>query len=249
MTAKREKQVQLKDPAIMHTLLKNPQRRARLTDELLSVLQQADGLEIDVENLRAKDRDAFSQWIRELAGELHAHQKMLSVVVQPRTQDKIKDGAGAMDWSALRAVADQVKVMAYHFHHAHGDPGPVAPPEWVVQLVRFAQPSIPPEKLSVVLTLSGFDWPKNSAGRAISFEEAIAKSKQAGAAVERDPATGTPHFEYTENGIRHTVWFEDAVSLRKKIDALHEAGVFQIALWRLGTGDSAFWDSLIKTGP
>jgi spore germination protein len=240
--------VQLKDPAIMHTLLKKDARRVALIQELSAVARDVDGVEIDVENLWAKDRDAFSRFIGELAESLHAQKKLLAVVLQARTNDRIGDGAGAMDWGAIATAADRVKLMAYHFHHAGGEPGPVAPPAWVGQLARFAQKSIPSEKLSIVLTLTGFDWPKGGAGKSITYDDAISLSKRMGVSVDRDPATATPHFNYSDQGVLHTVWFEDANSLLWKISALETSKILRIAIWRLGTGDPAFWESLrVKT--
>jgi spore germination protein YaaH len=236
----------LKDASIVHEILTDPGRRSAHIQQLLAIADPVDTLEIDYENLWAKDHDAYSTFISELAQALHARSKHLAVVVQPKTNDLLRDEAGAVDWAAVAGSADFVKVMAYHYHHASGEPGPVAPPDWVAVLTRFALERIPPAKLAVVLTMSGFDWPSGATGKSVDYADAMRLAAARGVRVERDPGSSSPHFSYLENAVRHEVWFEDAQSLTRKMETLQQLGVSHIAFWRLGTGDPTFW---AKTTP
>jgi spore germination protein YaaH len=234
----------LKDPAAVHTLLASPGTRGDHIAELLAAAAPADGLEIDYENLWAKDRAHFSLFIQELAAALHAKKKRLAVVVQAKTHDTVKDGAGAIDWPAVAASADEVKVMAYHYHYAGGHPGPIAPPGWVAELAKFALQSIPREKLGIVLTVDGFDWPRKGVAKSIDFPQAVQLAALQQVALKRDPDTRSPYFNYVDQGKPHAVWFEDAESLQKKIDTLQDIGITRIGFWRLAAGDPAFWRTL-----
>jgi spore germination protein len=234
----------LKDPAIVHDILNDPTRRAAHIQDLVNLADQADALEIDYENLWGKDHDAYSSFIGELAQALHARSRRLAVVVQAKTNDRVRDEAGAIDWKAVGAAADIVKVMAYHFHYASGPSGPIAPPDWVNTLTQFALEHIPAEKLEIVLTLSGFDWPAGATAKSIDYDAAIQLAKIQGVALKHDATSGSPHFSYQQGGIAHEVWFEDAQSLRLKMEALRAAGITQIGFWRMGTGDPAFWSNL-----
>ena len=232
----------LKDADCVHEVLADTAARARHVEQLLAAVGEADGLELDYENLHAQDRDAFSALVRELADRLHAQGRLLSVVVQPKIADTVKDGAGAIDWRTVAASADLVKVMAYHYHYPSGPPGPVAPPGWVAQVARYAKRQVPAEKLCVILTMAGFDWPKNERARAVHHDQAALLATKHDRPIERDRATASPWFRYSDDGGHdHEVWFEDAVSLDKKLTALRKAGVRQVALWYLGAGDTAFW--------
>jgi len=235
----------LKDPACVHDVLADAAARTKHVDELLEVADAAQGLELDYENVRAADREAFSALIRELAERLHTRGRILSVVVQPKTSDVVKDGSGAIDWRAIGASADIVKVMAYHYHYPSGPPGPIAPPGWVAQVARFAKRQVPAEKLCVILTLAGFDWAKDERAFAVHHDQAALLATQHDRPIERDRATASPWFRYSdEAGRDHEVWFEDSVSLDKKMAALRKVGVRRVGLWYLGVGDTAFWLAL-----
>jgi len=45
-------------------------------------------------------------------------------------------------------------------------------------------------------------------------------------------------------GNQHEVWFEDARSLRSKIQLAWELGIKGVALWRLGMEDPNIWPML-----
>src|SRR5882724_11273600 len=242
----RNKKTIMKDASIVHDMLSKPSRRVAHIQALLAVAGPVDTLEIDYENLWAKDHDAYSGFISELAQALHAQSKHLIVVVQPKTNDRVRDEAGAIDWAAVAKSADVGKIMGYHFHYASGPPGPIAPPSWIADLTRFALERIPPEKLSVVLTLSGFDWSDHGPAKSIDYAAAMQKANTLGIRVEQDPVTGSPHYAYNENNTHHVVWFEDAESLKRKMETLESFGISRIGFWRLGTGDPLFWS---KTSP
>lgn len=226
----------LKDAQIVHEALATEEARAAHLEALLQVAATADGIELDYENLRAQDRQALSRFVQELGQALHARGQRLAVVVQPKLDDRIKDGAGAWDWAAIGREADEVKLMAYHFHHASGTPGPVAPPEWVERLAEFALTQIPPEKLCVALTLHGFDWAAGQPGRALDYSSAMRLAQAHGADPRRDRPTGTLTFRYHAEGVVHDVWIDDAQSLSRKIERLRARHVRAIGLWHLGAG-------------
>ncbi|MBI2093863.1 MAG: hypothetical protein HYT88_03990 [Candidatus Omnitrophica bacterium] len=226
----------LKDPQCIHTILENQETRAAHIRELLENAAEVDGIELDYENLWAKDRQNFSRLIQELAEELHREGKWLSVVVQAKTDDRIRDGAGAMDWNAIAEFADQVKVMAYHYHYSSGNPGPVAPPSWLGQVTQFALTQIPQSKLCIVLTLHGFDWPEADPGQSIDYPAAMQLAQTHGASLQRDRASGVPYFHYETQGVRHEVWIDDPQSLSQKIKLLRRAGIQAIGLWHFATG-------------
>jgi len=60
-----------------------------------------------------------------------------------------------------------------------------------------------------------------------------------------DEETQTPYFAYTdEDGNEHEVWFENAQSIKAKIDLANELGIKGIALWRLGMEDESMWNMI-----
>jgi len=234
----------LKDAQCVHDVLASPEAMAAHLEQLLTIAATADGIELDYENLKQEDREGFSALVRELAMRLHARGQWLSVVVQPKTTDRPRNGAGALDWAAIARHADEVKLMAYYYHHPDSPPGPLAPLDWVAHLTDFALAHMPPEKLCVVLSLYGFDW---SAGRptlSLDAATALKLARSQRMVVQRDRASAAPYFRYKADGVRHTVWFEDALSLERKVRLLRQRGVRAIGVWHLGAGETVVTPAL-----
>lgn len=227
----------LKDPQCIHHILTDGDERVRHLNELEALAEPVEGLEIDYENIWARDRDLFSIFIEQLAERLHARGKTLSVVVQPKTSENRRNGPGAFDWPELSKHADQIKIMAYHYHYAEGDPGPLAPPGWVMQIAHLAKAQIPSDKLCMVLTLHGFDWAHGEAGKPVEYAQAMRRAAPYGAEWKRDPSSSALWTAYEANGVKHEIWLEDGECVVKKMHLLRQAGVKWIGLWHLGAGD------------
>jgi spore germination protein YaaH len=236
----------LKNPDIIHDILSSADKTAAHIEQLLQISADADGIEIDYESLYLKDRDAFTAFIRDLAQALHERGKWLSVDVEPKMADVLKDREGAMDWKALGQHADNVKVMAYLYHYPSGDPGPLAPPDWVAAIAQFALSQIPAEKLSMALTMNGCDWGNPGQGKPLNHGRIIELAIKNRADIRRDPESASPYFDYAAGRVDHQVWFEDAESLKEKVKRLTEAGVLHVALWYLGSGDPAFLKGITR---
>lgn len=224
----------LKDPVIVHQVLASPDARAAHIHDILTVSAPFDGVEIDYENLRLEDRAAFTAFVEALADAVHQRGQRLAVVVQPKVKEVFKDGP------ALAAAADEIKVMAYHYHWATGAPGPLAPPGWVAEVADYAAETIPLQKRCVALTMHGFDWPVSKPATSIDYHQAMALASAHRARIRRDRDSASPYFRYRAADGLHEVWFEDAASLREKVKVLHRAGIPHIAMWRLGGGDPDF---------
>jgi spore germination protein YaaH len=87
------------------------------------------------------------------------------------------DGPKAQDWTAIGNVADQVRIMTYEYHWSTSDAGPIAPVDWVDQVLSFARSVIPAHKIMEGVPLYGYDWTGRS-GAPIVFEAAMALSAQ-----------------------------------------------------------------------
>jgi len=232
----------LKDRALVHRLLTQPALRQRHLDDLVRIARMADGIELDYENLDPADRNAYTAFVTELAARLKAENRLLAVVVEPRTptQDDWQ-GPGAVDWKAVSAVVDRFTVMAYFEHYSTGEPGPTASAEWLDQIARWAKRFVPADKLDIALCVEGIDWPAKGPGVERTFASIEKTRQKHRRTAQRKSPSGQPHFSYKQEGVAHEVWYEDARSLDAKIRVLRAAGIQTISFWRLGSGDPAFW--------
>jgi spore germination protein len=229
------------DHWLVERWLKNRRARQRHIWDLLRLSRGVDGLDLDYENLRPADGRAYSRLIIDLARELHARHKRLSVTVEHQTFTR-----NDIDWREIARHADRIRVMAYHYHYSRTSPGAVSPPDMVRNLARCALGQIPAEKLEIALPIYGFDWTRKGNGRLVATVADYRRLSRQFAAWEfRDPETQSGRIDYFVGAgkgarkrlIRHQVWYEDAASVAYKVQMLRQMGVKNIGLWQLAVGD------------
>ncbi len=243
--------------AQVHRLLYDRSLRLHLLRQLVALVQEHPlyrGLSLDLENDRAEDRALLSSFVAELAAQLHALGRRLSVVVDGVTREDPRLSTGFYDERALAALADEVFVMAWGVHWEGSDPGPIAPLGWVRQVARFLA-SLPHARRFVLgVPMYGVDWRVAPAargsvralGRGVPSQYAgvAALARRVGARPRRDRASGELTFDYTSaGGARHQVWYLDAAAIAARLRAGLAAGL-QVGVWRLGSEDQALWSGL-----
>jgi peptidoglycan-N-acetylglucosamine deacetylase len=236
------------------SLLANPQNRAALRAQILrflSAFPSYHGISLDFENLPDDATPAYTTFIRELYGDLHARNLRLYVTT----------GAGT-DTQTLQAIApnvDALVLMNYDEHETESDPGPIASQQWFVANLSRVLTAVPKEKLICALGNYAYDWtltipPTPKRGRKpakpevvntedLPVSDAWQRASDSDADLDLDYSSLNAHFEYIDedNHQRHEVWILDGVTLLNEMRAARELGLQTFALWRLGTEDSSMW--------
>lgn len=233
-------------------ILHDPERRKQHVREIVDLVLSNDyaGIDIDYEELRAGDRDEFSTLVRELADALHAHDRTLSVAVFAKASERGYDERNAaQDYAAIGRAADQVRLMGYDRHWSTSPPGPVAPVDWIRDVLDYARSTIPPEKIVLGVPLYGYDWSQGR-GEPVTWNEATRIAQRHDARIRFDEESRSPWFHYTDaDGQRHEVWFENAASSRAKFEVADRSGIGGVYLWMYGPADPATWPRLRQTFP
>jgi spore germination protein len=213
---------------VITNILDIPRLRAEHVAAIVALVQRQHyaGIDIDYEDLRASDRNAFTAFITQLAGALHARGKVLSVDLFAKPDNHGYDQRNlAQDYHAIGAVADQVRLMAYEYHWASSAPGPIAPISWIRAVLRYAVTQIPAKKIILGVPLYGYDW-ADGHGTPVSWLQAFQLSRRYGVKPHFDAASQSPWFDYTDSsGRRHVVWFENGPSTTAKFEAAQSAGI------------------------
>lgn len=233
-------------------VLHDPRLRDRHVREIVALVEREDyaGIDIDYENLRAGDRDAFSAFVTDLGAALRAERKTLSVAVFAKASDEGYDERNvAQDFAVIGRAADQVRLMGYDFHWGTSPPGPVAPIGWVRDVVKYAKSKIPQERIVLGIPLYGYDW-VGEHGTNVTWLQAFQLATQHRAETHYDPVSQTPWFRYTdERGREHEVWFENSVSSKAKFEVARGSGIRGVYLWMYGYEDTATWNRLAESLP
>lgn len=221
--------------ALTHFVLAegSPERKALVRD-LLEAAAPYDGLQIDFENVPAKDGEVFLSFLRELRAGLG--NKIFSAALPARTRTLVED---VYDYAKIIPLMDRILVMAYDEHWSTSDPGPIASMGWCQRTARYALDTIGTDKLIMGLPFYGRSWGSVNANKAYLYSgiEGILREQNVGE-IRRE--NGIPTFTY-ETPLSVTVYFEDDYSLSTRLEMYRRMGVEAVGFWRLGQESPAFW--------
>jgi len=236
------------DGALIHRIITSPKIRESHVAAIVSLVTSHGwaGIDIDYESLAAADRSAYSGFISGLARALHQARKQLTVTVHAKVDEPGDwSGARAQDWRALGVAADEVRVMAYDYSTEDSLPGPIAPLPWVESVLQLAISEVPRDKLMLGVATYGYDWTSGKPGQSVQWADAQAIAESHAAPVTWDATSQSPWFAYTDKqGRQHTIWYENARSLRARVALAARYHLKGIVIWRLGGEDPAIWEQI-----
>ncbi len=244
-------------PEIAHAVLTDPQIQSEVVGGILKActLHRLYGIEIDFEGVPTADRPVYTQFIRHLAWQFQRNHLKLGVAVPaplastpsggpPGDADgkmwPLYEQSGAFDYHALGEAADFVSLMAYDQHIQPADPGPLAGLPWVEACLRKVLGWVPAEKLLLGMPLYYRDWYGKSV-REGGYLEAVSLASKWGATIEYDAREGEAKVRFQDGNGSHTLCFEDARSLRERVQLVKRYRLLGFSGWRLGFEDPAAW--------
>ena len=214
----------------------SPERFA-LVHDLLEAAKPYDGLQIDFENVPARDGEVFLSFLRELRQGLG--NKLFSVALPARSRTVNED---VYDYAKIKPIVDRIFVMAYDEHWSTSAPGPIASMGWCQRVASYSLGVIGLEKLVMGLPFYGRSWGSQNLNVAYihSTVERVRNEQNIGE-IRRE--NGIPFFKY-EIPISVTVYYEDAYSLSARLEMYRKMGVTSVGFWRLGQETLAFWPQI-----
>lgn len=231
------------DGAEVIGLLTSDSTRTTLEKNLVATANPYKGLELDFEQIPPADTAQFSSFLQELASQLHASGKTLSVIVPAETGATAESWNAGYDYSAIGQAADSVVIMAYDYSWQGSKPGPIAPLSWDKAILNYATAVMPPSKILLGIPAYGYDWDTTTqkwatANSLTTVDATIAKYH---IHPSFDAKTQVPYFQYTDStGDEHTVYYENAKSIEEKWQLVYDYNLAGVAIWRTGLENSAF---------
>lgn len=215
------------------------------------------GVTIDFEGLRAADRDNFTDFLRQLSealDSLDSRDLSLYVCVHPAlATGSYYDG---YDYRAIGDLADKVILMAYDYdahdlsgyegttYHQTACPAPIDQVFYSLMAITDAASGVQ-DRSKVVLGFSckNVAWQIDGNGKLVSgtpvypSNETVSKRLQ-----QSDTVLGwsdTYQHSYaiytTEDGSRYFLWYQNADTLQKAVEAAALLDVSGVSVWRLGS--------------
>ncbi len=211
--------------------------RDTLVSSIIAAAAPFDGLQIDFESIPVRDRDNFVEFLRLLKAGIG--DKLLSVAL-PARLDEVGDVLG---YARIAAIVDRIVIMAYDEHWSTSAPGPVASMDWCERVASYVSTKIEASKLIMGLPFYGRAWTDKRLARAYKHsgvQEILAEKKS----VDLQWYAGIPWFQYEET-VSVTLYFDNATSTASRLRMYQDAGVRNVAFWRLGQEDPAVWGRIL----
>jgi spore germination protein YaaH len=231
-------------------VLNNSTARTTLEKNLVDIAVQHGykGIDIDFENVKPADGNIFTQFLSELAYQLHTVDKELSVTVPAETGATSEPWDGAYNYAAIGNIADTVPIMAYDYSwQGSSTPGAIAPLYWDEQILKYATSVMPNSKILLGLPAYGYDWNTTIGGyaTAYSLNKIDALIEQYNVTPSWDSTDAVPYFTYSDaSGNSHAVYYENQASIQQKLNLASQYGLAGVAIWKAGLENQAFWNAV-----
>lgn len=195
------------------------------------------GVHLNIEYVFPYDRESYNEFLRRLSGQLHAHGWYLTTAVAPKESAE-QTGLlySAHDYAAHGRWADWVVLMTCEWGYTYSAPQAVSPVNRIRRVLDYAVTQMPAGSILLGMSNYGYrwrlPWRQGDAAVLLSNAAAIHLAVSVGAELQYDPTAHAPWFRYTDaDGTRHEVWFEDARSVKARLELVREYNLAGLS-WR-----------------
>ncbi|HSN17972.1 MAG TPA: glycosyl hydrolase family 18 protein [Gammaproteobacteria bacterium] len=235
------------DPAIAHGAMVTHRGNTIGNLVALAKAEHITGINIDFEGIYPSDRTAYSEFVANLAVQLHAANSLLMLSVPAKSSDNPSDDwTWPYDYPVIGKSADFIQVMTYDEHVPGQGPGPVAGIDWMQASLIYAVSQIQHDKVLLGLPAYGYDFDvTHNTGVQVDWKDTDALIASTGAVPSWQATTESEHFDYTaSDGSMHQVWYETPQGIRDKSHLAVELNLAGVSVWALGFENMQFWDAV-----
>ena len=199
-----------------------------------------DGINLDVEGIKASAGPHYVQFIRELSVDCRKAGLVLSI------DSYVPSSYSAFyNWAEQGRVADYVVMMGYDEHFAGGEAGSVASIGYERQGITDLLKQVPKEKLISAIPFYTRIWKEDASGTSsqsvgISSAKEWVETNQVELYWQDD--LGQYYGEMEKDGVNYEIWMEEERSLELKMQLIRDNGLAGVACWRLGLEPADVWD-------
>jgi len=199
-----------------------------------------DGINLDVEGIKASAGPHYVQFIRELSVGCRKAGLVLSI------DSYVPASYSAFyNWAEQGRVADYVVMMGYDEHFAGGEAGSVASIGYERQGITDLLKQVPKEKLISAIPFYTRIWKEDASGTSsqsvgISSAKEWVETNQVELYWQED--LGQYYGELEKDGVNYEIWMEEERSLELKMQLIRDNGLAGVACWRLGLEPADVWD-------
>lgn len=222
----------LTNQAIQDTLLNNVIENMRTKNYR--------GLDIDFEYIYPENREDYNNFLRKTVNRLRPLGYTITSALAPKTS---ADQKGllyeAHDYPVHGALLDHVILMTYEWGYTFGPPLAVAPVNEIRKVLNYAVTAIQRNKILMGIPNYGYNWTlpyvEGSRAATVTNTGAVDLAVSENASIQYNDVSKAPYFNYyDDNKKQHVVWFEDARSIKAKLDLVDEYDLGGVSYWTIG---------------
>ena len=226
---------------IAHAIFTDYAAQTTLIDNILAALRSRGyyGVNLNIEYVYPFDRAGYNAFLKKLSETLHPKGYYLTSAIAPKTSD---DQYGllytAHDYEAHGRYCDRVIIMTYEWGYTYSAPQAVSPVDRMRKVLDYAVTKIPSGKILLGFSNYGYNWvlpwQQGRAASVISNTAAMNLAAANFAQIKFNDQAQAPFFNYTDpSGVRHEVWFEDARSVKARLQLVSEYNLAGISYWTI----------------
>ncbi len=211
-----------------------------------SILNGYDGLNIDFENIYAKNKQLLSNHIKDLTVALHELGMLTSCDIT-RYEKTSSNWSMCYDRDAISQKCDYVMLMAYDQYYA-GSPtaGPVSSIPWTEDTVKLTLKEVDSNKLVLGVPFYTRLWQTSGtkviSSKALSMQSATTQANSNNATYTYDDKYKLKKATWqNSDGTQSQMWIEDAQSIRARIEIARKYNLGGVASWRQGFETQDIW--------
>jgi len=199
-----------------------------------------DGIDLDFEMVRTSDKNNFLKFIQELSNELNKKDKTLSITVfaqwEGANYDNHQETRAVQEYTEIGKYANEVRIMTYDYTLQSSEtPGPIAPIDWIRDVLDYTTDRIPKEKIWLGVHLYGYQW---SSDRTIAFtyittEASFINDSNINNIFKENIGEGYAEFNCDE-GYLCKAYFQTSRGVEMRRGIAEEYNIAGVAYWRLG---------------
>lgn len=232
-------------------VLRNNTLSNTLIDNIVNTAKQKGyrGVNIDFEYIPPSDRENYNSFLGKLFATLKTEEILLSTAVAPKVKS---DQSGllyeAHDYKAHGENTDYIIIMTYEWGYLYGPPMAVSPINEIERVLQYAVSETDSSAVMMSLPNYGYDWTlpyrRGRAARVLNLNQAFDLALSENVQIEFNETSASPFFEYTNGGVSHIVWFDDARSFYQKAELISKYNLLGVSFWSVNSFYPQVWEIL-----
>ncbi|AWB92741.1 glycosyl hydrolase family 18 protein [Aeromicrobium chenweiae] len=213
------------DEPLAHRMLTSAPARASVVRSLTRAARGFDGVQIDLESLKARDVAGLVAFTREVKAALPGRSVSMAFMASTDRRGYLARG---YDLKALAPHLDRLVLMAYDQHGpGWSGPGPIGSLSWVRRELRYFTKVLPNRKIDLGVAAYGYQWGRGSGTLSVAQAR-----KRAGGKARWRAEQG--EWSARLSGGRK-IWWSDRRSLRAREKIARSHRLHGVSIWQIGS--------------